>query len=102
MTSSDPSVVENFDLLMVGTPVEGFSPAKETVAFLERLSKTEGKASILFCTCALWKGRTFGVLKKTLSNKGYDTILSLSKKMKQDQPAEFSDSINQIKQVLEK
>jgi flavodoxin len=102
MTSSEPSAIEGFDMLIVGTPVEGFSPAKETVAFLERLPKTEGKKAILFCTCALWKGRTFGVLKKTLSNKGYDTVLSLSKKMKQDQQTDFSDSINQIKQVLEK
>jgi flavodoxin len=102
MTSSEPSAIEGFDMLIVGTPVEGFSPAKETVAFLERLPKTEGKKAILFCTCALWKGRTFGVLKKTLSNRGYDTVLSLSKKMKQDQQTDFSDSINQIKQVLEK
>jgi hypothetical protein len=58
---------------------------------VERLPKTEGKKAILFCTCALWKGRTFGVLKKILSDKGYEIILSLSQKMKQDQPADFSD-----------
>jgi hypothetical protein len=50
----------------------------------------------------VWKGRTFGVLKKELSRKGYNTVLSISKKMKQDQPADFSDSINKIKQMLEK
>ena len=102
IASSDPSVVEDFDLLIVGTPVEGFNPAKETTAFVERLPKTEGKKAILFCTCALWKGRTFGVLKKILSNKGYETILSLSQKMKQDQPADFSDPINKIQEALEK
>jgi flavodoxin len=102
MTSSEPSVVEGFDLLIVGTPVEGFRPAKETMEFVERLPKTEGQKAIVFCTCALWKGRTFGILKKELSRKGYDTILSTSKKMKQDQPADFSDNINQIKQVLKK
>jgi len=103
MTSSDPLVVEAFDLLIVGTPVEGFRPAKETVAFVERLPKTEGKNAILFCTYALWKGRTFGVLKKELSSKGYEPILDVSKKgMKPDQPAEFSDSINKIQKALEK
>jgi flavodoxin len=66
ITSSEPLAVTGFDMLIVGTPVEGFSPAKETVAFLELLPKTEGKKAILFCTRALWKGRTFGVLKKTL------------------------------------
>jgi flavodoxin len=102
ITSSEPSVVEDFDLLIVGTPVEGFNPAKETTAFLDRLAQTEGKKAMIFCTYALWKGRTFGSLKKKLSNKGYETILSTSKKMKKDTPPDFSESINQIKQKLEK
>ena len=102
MTSSDPSVVEDFDLVIVGTPVEGFNPAKETTEFLERLPKTEGKKAILFCTCALWKGRTFGALKKKLSSKGYETILDTSKKMKKDTPPDFSENINQIQKALEK
>lgn len=102
MMSSDPSVVEDFDLLIVGTPVEGFNSAKETTAFLERLPKTEGKKAILFCTCALWKGRTFGTLKKILSNKGYETIMSTSQKIKKDTPPDFSENINQIQKALEK
>jgi flavodoxin len=101
IASSDPSVVEAFDLLIVGTPVEGFNPAKETTAFVERLPKTEGKKAILFCTCALWKGRTFGSLKKKLSSKGYETILSTSKKMKKDTPADFSDNITEIQKALD-
>ena len=103
MTSSEPSVVEDFDLLILGTPVEGFRPAKETMDFVERLPKTEGKKAILFCTHALWKGSTFKILEKELSNKGYDTILSVSKKgMKPDQPADFSESLNKIQKALEK
>jgi flavodoxin len=103
MTSSDPSVVEDFDLLILGTPVEGFRPAKETTEFVERLPKTEGKKAILFCTHALWTGRTFSVLKRELSSKGYETIIDVSKKgMKPEQPAEFSDSINKIQKTLEK
>jgi flavodoxin len=103
MTSSDPSVVEDFDLLIVGTPVEGFRPARKTLNFVERLPKAEGKKAILFCTCALWKGRTFKVLEKELSRKGYDIILSVSKKgMTPDKQADFSDSINKIQKALEK
>ena len=102
MGSSALSVVEDFDLLIVGIPVEGFNPAKETVAFVKRLPKTEGKKAILFCTCALWKGRTFSNLKKKLSKKSYETILSISKKMKKDAPADFSESINEIEKVLKK
>lgn len=43
MTSYGQSVVESFDLLIIGTPVEGFNPAKETKAFVESLPKTEGE-----------------------------------------------------------
>jgi flavodoxin len=103
MASSEPSVVEDFDMLIVGTPVEGFRPAREALVFVERLPKTEGKKAILFCTHLLWKGRVFKILEKKLSSKGYDTILSVSKKgVKPDKPADFSDSIDKIKQVLEK
>ncbi len=103
MTSSDPSIAKDFDLLIIGTPVEGFNPAKEVKAFVEQLPKTEGKKAILFCTYALWKGRTIGVLKKELSRKGYETILDVSKKgVKPDQPSQFSDSINKIRKALEK
>ncbi len=103
MASSEPSVVENYDLLIVGTPVEGFRPAKETVAFVERLPKGEGKKAILFCTYALWKGGTFRALTKKLSNKGYGILLNVSKKgMKQNKPANFTDCLDEIKKVLEK
>src|SRR3972149_705718 len=103
IASSQPSVVENFKLLILGTPVEGFRPAKETLGFIERLPKTEGKKAILFCTHALWKGRTFKVLEKELASKGYDTILSVSKKgVKPNKPADFSECIDEIKKVLEK
>ena len=101
MTSCEPSVVKNFDLLIIGTPVEGFNPAKEVKAFVENLPKTESKKAIMFCTYVLLKGRTFGVLKKALAKKGYKTILEVSKKgMKPDQPADFSESLKKITETL--
>jgi flavodoxin len=102
MTSSNPTVFETFDMLIVGTPVEGFRPAQETVDFVKRLPTAESKKAIVFCTCALWKGRTFSVLKKELNKKGYGTILTVSNKMKKDQPAGFSESVNKIQKALEK
>ena len=73
------------------------------MAFVERLPKAEDKKSILFCTYALWKGSTFKVLEKELANKGYDTILSVSKKgMKPNKPADFSDVLDEIKKALKK
>jgi flavodoxin len=80
MTPCEPSVVENFELLVIGTPVEGFNPAKEAKAFVEKLPRTEDKKAILFCTYALWRGKTFGVLKKVLANKGIKQFLKFRKK----------------------
>ena len=103
IASSEPSVVENYDLLILGTPVEGSRPAKEILAFIERLPKAEGKKTILFCTHAFWKGSTFKVLEKELASKGYDTVLSVSKKgVKPTEPADFSDALAEIRKVLAK
>jgi flavodoxin len=103
IASSEPSVVEDFDLLILGTPVEGSRPTQEILAFIERLPKAEGKKAILFCTHAFWKGSTFKILAKELASKGYDTILSVSKRgVKPNEPADFSECIDEIRKVLEK
>jgi flavodoxin len=102
IASSEPSVVENFDVLILGTPVEGSRPPKETLAFIERLPKAEGKKTILFCTYALLKGSTFKILAKELANKGYDTILNVSKKGVKPNETDFSDVLDEIKKALEK
>ncbi|MCX8153748.1 MAG: flavodoxin domain-containing protein [Candidatus Bathyarchaeota archaeon] len=103
ITSSEPAIVEDFDVLILGTPVEGFRPAREMMAFVERLMKTEGKKAILFCTYKLWKGSVFKILEKKLAEKGYRVILSVSKKgIKLDKPTEFSGCINKILEALKK
>jgi flavodoxin len=102
IASSEPSVVENFDVLILSTPVEGSRPPKETLAFIERLPKAEGKKTILFCTYALLKGSTFKILAKELANKGYDTILNVSKKGVKPNETDFSDVLDEIKKALEK
>ena len=103
IASTQPSTLENCDLLVLGTPVEGFRPAKETLAFVEALPKVEGKKAILFCTNSIWKGSTFKILEKELSAKGYETVLSVSKKgMKPDKEADFSDVLGEVKKALEK
>jgi hypothetical protein len=45
-----PSTIETFDPLILGTPVEGSSPAKETAAFIEGMNRREDGKSSLFCT----------------------------------------------------
>jgi flavodoxin len=101
IVASTPSVAEPFDTLILGTPVEGFRPAKETVTFAESLPNSEGKKAVLFCTYTLYKGSTFKTIENILANKGYKTILKVSKKgMKPDKPAEFSDALDEIKKAL--
>jgi len=103
VTSVKSTIVESHNLLILGTPVEGFGPTKEILVFIEDLPEGEGKKTILFCTNALWKGNTFKTLEKKLSSKGYVVILSASKKgLKKDVPADFSDAIAKIEKALQK
>ena len=92
-----------FDLLILGTPVEGASPAKETRAFIEAMPMVSGKKVILFCTYRLFGNiRTMKAMGKVLSAKGYETVLHLSKKgMKPQEPADFTEVLIEIKKTLE-
>jgi flavodoxin len=76
IASAQPSAIENCDLLILGTPVEGARPAKETLEFIEGILKVEGKKAILFCTYRLFgNSRTLKAMEKALAAKGYETVL---------------------------
>jgi flavodoxin len=96
ITTSKPSVADNFDLLIIGTPVTGFKPAPEVSSFLARLPQGEGKKAILFCTYVFSKGGTFKIMEQELAKKGYSTILCVSKKGVKPNKADFSDAIAEI------
>ncbi len=102
LASADPSIAANYDMIIIGTPVEGASPAKETQAFMARLPKVENKKVILFCTFRLFgNARTMNKMEKELSEKGYETVLKVSKKgMKPGKPVDFSDVLGEVKKVL--
>jgi len=100
ITTKEPTVVNDFDLIILGTPVHGFNPSTESLAFVKRLPEGDGKQAILFCTCRLWKGRTFGKLKGELKKKGYSTLLCVSVKSKEFTEDDFSDAIDEIKEAL--
>jgi flavodoxin len=99
-----PSTIEIFDTLILGTPVEGSSPAKETASFIEGMKHRIGGKSILFCTYRIFgNNRTMNVMEKKLKYKGYQTILKVSKRgMKSDKDPDFSEVINEVKKKLEK
>jgi len=81
MDISGTSTIEIFDLLILGTPLEGSIPAKETRTFIEGMNKVEGRKVILFCTYRIFGNeRTMKAMEKELRSKGYETILKVSKK----------------------
>lgn len=104
MASTLPSTLAEFDMLIIGNPVEGASPAKEAVAFMENLPQAESKKAIVFCTHRLFgSGRAMGIMEKMLECKGYETVLKVSKKgMKPDKEADFSKELFEVKKALEK
>ena len=100
ITTTEPSVVADYDVIIFGTPVHGFNPSKEALAFVENLPEGNGKKTVLFCTYRLWKGRVFGKLKKELEKKGYSTVLCVSAKGKEFSKEDFSDSKAKIAEAL--
>lgn len=102
LTSTQPSETEKFDIVLLGTPVEGASPTKEALAFIENMPKAVGKKAILFCTYKIFgNSRTMKNMEKQLTAKGYTTILSVSKKgLKPDESADFSEALAEIKKAI--
>ena len=104
LASTQPSALADFDLLILGTPVEGASPAKETAAFIESMPASTAKKDILFCTYrAFGNERAMKKIQKQLEGKGYETVAKVSKKgMKPDKEADFTEQLAEIKKALEK
>jgi flavodoxin len=98
--ASDPSNFKDFDLLLIGTPVNGFSSAPEVTSFIKKLPEGSGKRTILFCTYVLAKGKTFKTLEKILTQKGYKNILSVSKKGLKLGKNDFKNETDAILKVI--
>jgi flavodoxin len=97
----EPSVANDFDLLVIGTPVMGLQPAPEVHSFVKRLPEGEGKKTILFCTYAIKQGGTLKVLEKELSTKGYINILNVSKRGLKPSKADFTEILDEINRAVE-
>jgi flavodoxin len=102
ITTTNPSAVSDYDAIILGTPVHGFNPSKESLSFVKQLPDGNGKKTVLFCTYRLWKGRVFSKLKKELKKKGYNTVLCVSAKGKEFSEEMFSDSTAKIAEALRK
>ena len=100
ITTNEPNVVTQHDMIILGTPVHGFNPSKESVAFVKQLPEGNGKKTILFCTYRLLKGRVFGKLKSELKKRGYSTILCASAKAKKFTAEDFVEPVKKIAQSI--
>jgi len=97
----EPSLTQDFDLLVIGTPVMGLRPAPEVQSFVKRLPECTGKKTILFCTYAIKQGGTLKSLEKELIKKGYINILNVSKRGLKPSKADFKEILNEINRSLE-
>jgi flavodoxin len=95
-----PSVVERFDCLIIGTPVNGARPAQETTAFLSQLPSGKGKNAVTFCTYALFKGKTLDQMEQALTEKGYKVVLATSKRGVNPSKRNFEEILNEIEKAL--
>ncbi|MCW4046514.1 MAG: hypothetical protein NWE99_02995 [Candidatus Bathyarchaeota archaeon] len=100
ITKSEPAVADNYDLLVIGTPVMGLKPAPEATAFVKQLRSGEGKKAILFCTYTFAKGGALKALAEELFKKGYVTILSVSKRGVKPNKADFADCLDEISKAV--
>ncbi|MFA5364772.1 MAG: flavodoxin family protein [Candidatus Bathyarchaeia archaeon] len=101
LSSASPSVVNDFDVIIIGTPVHGFNPSKEALAYAESLPDGNGKRSVVFCTCRLWKGSALKKLEKTLKNKNYKNVLCVSAKAKEFTKEDFAEPTGKIVKKLQ-
>lgn len=101
ITTSEPSLTADFDLLIIGTPVYGLNPAPAVSTFVKRLPEGKGKKTIVFCTYALAKGRVLKILETELAAKGYVTILSVGKRGVKPNKSDFKDVLTEVSRALE-
>lgn len=102
IASTEPSVVNDYDTIFLGTPVEGASPAKEMLAFVQGLPRAQGKKAVLFTTYRLFGNeRTMKKVEKLIAEKGFETVLKVSKKVKKPEDlANLSELLGEVKKIL--
>jgi flavodoxin len=102
ITSTEPTIVNDYEVIVFGTPVHGFSPSVESVSYVGKLPQGNGKQAALFCTCRLWTGRTFSKLKSELKKKGYKTVTCASAKAKEFTAEDFIKPTKNIVNALKR
>jgi len=102
VTATDLPAVSNYDLLVLGTPVNGARPAKEALPYIAAIPPCTGKKAMVFCTYSMFKGSTLKALEQELSKKGFQTVLSVAKKGVKAGETDFSDVQRQVAEAASK
>jgi flavodoxin len=98
-TTPEPSITQDYDLLIIGTPVMGMQPAPEVNSFVKNMPEGQGKKTILFCTYAINQGRAVKILEKELTAKKYSNILNISKRGIKPNKADFKEALEAIRKA---
>jgi len=100
--TADLAAVGSYDLLVLGTPVNGARPAAEAMPYIATIPQCPGKKSVVFCTYAMFKVSTLKALERELSKKGFQTVLSVAKKGVKAGENDFSDVQRQVSEAASK
>ena len=100
VTTADPAAANEYDLLIIGTPVMGMGPAPEVSNFIKRLPDGNGKLVVTFCTYAFAKGGILKTMEKELSAKNYKTILGVGKRGIKPGKSDFADVLDEIAKAV--
>jgi flavodoxin/ferredoxin len=70
----DANILENYDLIGIGTPTFFYREPKNVMYFIQGLRETKGKHCFIFCTHGSLIGNTFYYMNQELSKKGFIVI----------------------------
>ena len=70
----DANILENYDLIGIGTPTFFYREPKNVMNFIQGLKETKRKHCFIFCTHGSLIGNTFYYMNQELSKKGFIVI----------------------------
>ena len=70
----DVNILENYDLIGIGTPTFFYREPINVKIFIQILKETKGKHCFIFCTHGSLIGNTFYYMNEELTKKGFTTI----------------------------
>ena len=97
----ESQIVNDYDIIIIGTPVHGMLPAKVLSSFVKKISPINNKKAIIFSTYAIRKGSANKNLEKQLDEKGFTTILDTSKRGIRFGEDAFEDNVVEIQKILQ-